>query len=77
MRARFVVRISPEDVGSRVSVRRRIPAEPGMPGHSDVIGELVAWADGIVSILRRDGSTVRIPEADLVAGRRVPPPPVR
>ena len=77
MRPRFVVRIGPADVGARVSVRRRIPAEPGEPGHSDVIGVLRSWEGGQVEIERRDGVRVTVAEGDLVAGRRVPPPPSR
>ena len=75
MRPRMVVRISPDDVGERVSVRRRIPAREGEPGHSDVVGYLRSWHDGELAIERRDGTLVQVPEADVVAGRVVPPPP--
>lgn len=75
MRPRLVVRIGPEDVGERVSIRRRIPAGPGEPQHSDVVGYLRSWQDGSLIVERRDGSAVTIAEADLVAARTVPPPP--
>ncbi|MFL6055782.1 MAG: hypothetical protein ACJ72W_23205 [Actinoallomurus sp.] len=48
-----------------------------MPGgmYSDVVGELQDWADGRLTVRRRDGSVVTVAEADLVAGKVVPPPP--
>ncbi|HVF06199.1 MAG TPA: hypothetical protein VNA20_15260 [Frankiaceae bacterium] len=49
-----------------------------MPGGvGDVVGELLAWSDGVLSVRRRDGSVVIVPECDLVAARVVPPAPPR
>jgi ribosomal protein S18 acetylase RimI-like enzyme len=72
---RFVLalRISPRDVGARVSVRRRLP-EGGM---SDAVGRLLRWSDGTLSVARRDGTVTEIDESTLVAGKRVPPAPQR
>ncbi|HSA53126.1 MAG TPA: GNAT family N-acetyltransferase, partial [Yinghuangia sp.] len=74
-------RITPEDVGKRVSVRRTL-APNGTPGtgrteYGDVVGELTSWADGVLTITRKDGSVARVAERSLVAGKVVPPVPVR
>jgi hypothetical protein len=71
--ARYVVSITPSDIGRRVSLRRRVPGG----AYSDVVGELQDWADGRLTVRRRDGSVVTVAEADLVAGKVVPPPPQR
>lgn len=61
-----------EDVGSRVSLRRTVEA-----GVADVVGELVSWQMGVLSVRRRDGKIVEVAEADLLAGKVVPPAPER
>jgi hypothetical protein len=71
MRAHLRVRITPDDVGSRVSVRTRDEAS----GYTDVVGELEAWSEGRLAIRRRVGQTVTLAEQSLVAGKVVPPPP--
>ena len=60
------------DVGARVMVRRRLP--DGQYG--DVLGELVSWADE-VAVRDRHGVTHVMPADDVVAGKRIPPPPAR
>jgi hypothetical protein len=77
VRARYEIRITPDDVGRRVSVRARIPAAPGQPSTTDTLGVLRSWEEGVLRIERRDGSTVEIAHADLLAGRIIPPPPAR
>jgi N-acetylglutamate synthase len=77
VRARYEVRIGHADVGQRVSVRARIPAAPGEPSTTDTLGILRSWEDGVLRIERRDGTTVEIEEGDLLAGKLIPPPPVR
>ncbi|WP_399929202.1 GNAT family N-acetyltransferase [Streptomyces kanamyceticus] len=74
---RLEVRISPADVGKRVSVRRL--GEAGEPGgkFTDTVGVLTSWTNGVVVITRRNGECVRIPEYSLVAGKVVPPAPAR
>ena len=69
------VRIGAADVGSRVSVRRVL--RDGREGFGDVVGELVSWRDGEIVVRRRSGESETFAEADLVAGKRVPPAPVR
>lgn len=65
---RYERSITAADVGSRVSVRRRLP--DGALG--DVVGELTGWVDGELTVRRKDGSSARIAETDLVAGKVVP-----
>ena len=77
MRSRYVVRITPDDVGSRVTVRHRRPVPGDGPTTSDVVGQLQAWADGLLRIERRDGTVVRVSEDDLLAAKVIPPRPVR
>lgn len=70
--APLAVRISPADVGRRVTVRRRIDG----PTLSDVVGHLVSWTGGWTGglvVRRRDGSTADVPAADVVAAKVVPP----
>jgi len=72
------VRLSPADVGARVTVRSRIaPEVPGGPTLTDAVGTLVSWEGGILALRRRDGSVARVAEADLVAGKVLPDSPVR
>ncbi|HVA59335.1 MAG TPA: hypothetical protein VNG13_02220 [Mycobacteriales bacterium] len=59
--------LSPADVGNRVTVRRMLPT--GRLG--DVVGELVSWREGRLTIRRRDGSLAEVEWSDLVAGRPV------
>ncbi|HET6861107.1 MAG TPA: GNAT family N-acetyltransferase [Streptomyces sp.] len=71
------VRITPDDVGKRVSVRRT--DEAGLPGakFTDTVGVLTSWKDGVLSITRRSGESVRIDASALVAGKVVPAAPAR
>jgi N-acetylglutamate synthase len=74
----YVVRITPSDVGRRVSVRSRLPdPEPGGPTTTDTLGHLRAWSEGALAIERRDGSLAHVREADLLAGRVIPEAPER
>jgi hypothetical protein len=63
----YRVAVTPADVGSRVTLRRALP-----DGVGDVVGVLLSWSDGELSVRRRDGSVVVVPEASLVAARVVP-----
>jgi len=69
---RFVVSVTPADVGSRVSVRRRV----GPRACSDVVGALLSYRDGVLVVATRRGE-VRVPARDVVAARTVPPAPAR
>lgn len=74
---RLEVRITPADVGKRVSVRRLSDALISGEKFTDTVGVLASWNDGVVLITRRDGESVRIPEHSLVAGKVVPAAPAR
>ncbi|HZB32389.1 MAG TPA: hypothetical protein VE465_19685 [Streptosporangiaceae bacterium] len=71
--ARLVVSITPEDVGRRVSLRRRLHTG----GYSDVVGVLESWSGGTLKIRRRGGELVEVAEETLAAGKVVPPPPAK
>jgi ribosome maturation factor RimP len=73
--ARLVVSISSADVGQRISLRRRLPTGE----YSDVIGVLESWSGDTLTVRRRDGELVEIPESTMVAAKVVPrnPPPRR
>lgn len=73
----LVLRITPADVGKRVSVRQLAGIVDGRPTFTDTVGVLASWDGGVVHITRRNGETVRIAASALVAGKVVPPAPVR
>ena len=66
------VATGPGDVGRRVVVRRRLPEG----GYGDLLGELVRWDDDVV-VRDRHGVEHVTRTADVVAAKRVPPPPER
>jgi hypothetical protein len=72
VRARHVHRVTPADVGARVSVRRVLDASTREVG--DVLGELLSYDDGVLVVDGRDGPTT-VREQDVLASRVVPPPP--
>ncbi|GAA3375154.1 GNAT family N-acetyltransferase [Streptomyces sannanensis] len=71
------VRITPAEVGKRVSVRRLSGAGAGPEKFTDTVGVLTSWDSGVLLITKKDGETVRIPESSLVAGKVVPAAPAR
>ena len=78
MRARLAVRISPADVGRRVSVRARYRGPDASA--VDVVGHLVWWRDGVLIITRSNGEQRTVNERDLLAGKVITagqPPKVR
>ncbi|QDY78870.1 GNAT family N-acetyltransferase [Streptomyces qinzhouensis] len=75
---RLEVRITPLDVGKRVSIRRLVDPSEGPGTFTDVVGVLTSWDEGGVLVLtRRSGEVVRVPETSLVAGKTVPAAPAR
>ncbi|MFE0449897.1 GNAT family N-acetyltransferase [Streptomyces sp. NPDC058914] len=74
---RLEVRVTAADVGKRVSVRRL--GEPGATEgkFTDTVGVLTSWDAGVLVITRKNGESVRIDEASLVAGKVVPAAPAR
>lgn len=75
MRARLAVRITPADIGERVTVRAR--NHEGDASMIDVVGVLVDWQQATLTIERRDGELRQVRQADLMAGRVIPPAPPR
>ncbi|WP_030962564.1 GNAT family N-acetyltransferase [Streptomyces sp. NRRL S-378] len=71
------VRITPADVGKRVSVRRVETGLSGSPEFTDTVGVLTSWDQGVLLITKKDGQSVRIAESSLVAGKVVPAAPAR
>ncbi|MFJ8139975.1 GNAT family N-acetyltransferase [Streptomyces sp. NPDC096013] len=74
---RLEVRITAADVGKRVSVRCLTAAEDTTEKFTDTVGVLTSWDSGVVTITRKGGESVRIPESTLVAGKVVPAAPAR
>lgn len=75
--ALLAVRITPDDVGSRVTVRHALHGDP-TASLTDVVGTLLSWEpaagpDAVLRIERRDGTTVAVPLPDIVAAKVVPP----
>ncbi|QSS92933.1 GNAT family N-acetyltransferase [Streptomyces sp. M54] len=74
---RLDVRITPADVGKRVSVRCRTESGGAGAEFTDTVGVLTSWDRGVLSITRKSGEAVRIVESSLVAGKTVPAAPAR
>jgi hypothetical protein len=70
--ARLIIAITSQDIGARITTRRRVPG-----GFRDAVGILVSWENGILKVRKRDGSVVEIPEETLVAAKVVPAAPPR
>lgn len=83
LQARYVHRVTPEDVGQRVSVRYALerPAPSAPPGSNppltDVIGRLVAADDDALLIVDRHEQLHVVASSSIVASRTVPPHPRR
>ncbi|HVE99254.1 MAG TPA: hypothetical protein VNA12_08750 [Mycobacteriales bacterium] len=71
----YRIRITPADVGRRVSVRRRLV--DGRDGLGDVVGDLIGWTSGVLTVRTRGPQDVTVAEEHLVAGRVIPPAPRR
>ena len=77
--ALLAVRISPADVGRRVSVRHRYDAAT----LTDVVGRLLAWDEvadpagsaPVLRVERRDGTVVSVRLTEVVAAKVVPDAP--
>ncbi|WP_066947375.1 GNAT family N-acetyltransferase [Streptomyces lushanensis] len=74
---RLRVRLTPADVGKRVSVRQLTGGGAGTEKFTDTVGVLTSWDKGVLLITRRTGESVRVPESALVAGKVVPAAPAR
>ncbi|GGT28891.1 hypothetical protein ACFFV7_32610 [Nonomuraea spiralis] len=72
MAARLVIAITTQDIGARITTRRRVSE-----GFRDAVGVLEAWQDGVLRVRKRDGTLVEIDEKTLVAAKVVPVAPPR
>ena len=66
----LAVKISPADVGRRVTIRHRLPDTSTL---SDVVGILLTWTPYHLTLRRRDGSVRIVAVLDLVAAKVVSP----
>jgi hypothetical protein len=67
---RYERSLGPADVGARVMVRRRL--SDGQLG--DVLGQLEQWSEQVL-VRDRHGVVHAMRQGDVVAGKRIPPPP--
>lgn len=70
-------RVTPGDVGQRVTVRRLVTDDGGREVPSDVLGHLLAFDADHLEVERRDGTRVRIDPTTVVASKVIPPAPPR
>lgn len=76
MKARYVQRLTRDDVGSRVSIRRWVEDPERGPRPSDVVGRLLSWSDDdVLEVVTRAGDHVEIRLGDVLASRVIPPHP--
>ena len=68
---RYARTAGPADVGLRVVVRRRL--DDGR--YTDLLGELLHWDEQEVRVRDRHGQEHTVRTSDVVAAKRVPPPP--
>lgn len=73
LRGLLIHRITRDDVGQRVSVRISLPGG----GYTDIVGVVESWVDGVLTVRRRDDSTVEVAEGTIAASRVVPLVPPR
>ncbi len=69
MHGRYVVRLTPADVGRRVTVRHRLDPPVHGATTTDVVGVLEAWDEGVLRVRRRDGTVAQVQEDHVVAAR--------
>jgi hypothetical protein len=70
--ARLVIALTTQNIGQRITTRRRVPG-----GYRDAVGILESWENGVLKVRKRDGTLVEIFEETLVAAKVVPAAPPR
>jgi len=75
-RYRMEVRLSAVDVGSRVVIRWRRPAEDG-DEIADVLGVLTAADAASFTVRKASGELVTVPSDRALAGKTIPAAPLR
>ena len=76
-RARYEVRLTAADVGSRVVIRWRRPAAAGGEEVADVLGILEAGDVVAFMVRKASGELVTRPRERTLAGKTVPAAPLR
>lgn len=74
---RLTVRVTAADVGKRVSVRSLTGAPDSEGKFTDTVGVLTSWTADVLRLTRRDGRSVTLDRASVVAAKVVPPAPAR
>jgi 8-oxo-dGTP pyrophosphatase MutT (NUDIX family) len=77
LRAHYVHRVVPDDVGERVSVRHVTDATEEDPRPSDVVGRLIGHDGEVLLLVDRHGQLHVVADADVVSSKVVPPHPRR
>jgi hypothetical protein len=77
MHYRLEVRLTAADAGKRVVVRWLRPAPGGGDEVADVLGVLEAVDNGSFAVRRTSGELVMVPRERALAGKAVPPGPMR
>lgn len=76
MRYRYENRLTRDDVGVRVVIRRWVEDEERGAVPSDVLGTLESWDDdGVLTVRTSRGELVEVDEGMILAAKTVPPPP--
>jgi 8-oxo-dGTP pyrophosphatase MutT (NUDIX family) len=76
LRARAVHRVTPADVGERVSIRHlQVTGVDTPPRPTDVVGRLLGYESGVLAVVDRDRQLSLVDEAAIVSSRVVPPHP--
>jgi 8-oxo-dGTP pyrophosphatase MutT (NUDIX family) len=76
LQARAVHRVTPGDVGRRVSIRHLVVTGVATePRATDVVGRLLGYEGGVLALLDRQGQLALVDEDAIVASRVVPPHP--
>lgn len=77
LRARYVHRISADDVGQRVSIRRLVDEPERGPVPADIVGRLVAADEEVLLVVDRHHQLHAVDVGDVLASRVVPAHPTR
>jgi hypothetical protein len=77
MRYRYVVRISADDVGSRVVIRWRRPGPGESDEVADVLGVLESVSPQAFVVRKASGEVVTTPRDRVLAAKPIPPAPRR
>lgn len=76
MRYRYENRLTRDEVGSRVVIRRWVDDAERGAVPSDVLGTLESWTDdGVLTVRTKRDELVEVEEGSILAARTVPPPP--